>query len=160
MSSNTLKSALAGGLTAILLYMVLPSKVEVERVREELRPITIPEIKIPEIRLPELVKVKFTPYEKIGFMRYLARGKDTKPLSITPRSIDGLGILYPVKTYYDNVLVDQSDLDPIEVCSSTECGITLSPSMALMFNVDNLNKVYIRNRSDNNVILEVIYYEV
>lgn len=153
--SNTLKGALAGGLTAVLLYMVLPSKVEVETIQKEIieRVTEVPR------ETYDVVRVRHIPYGYVGFLKRNIAPNSSLPLSDVNKEINGLAVYYPPLTYYNNQLVDQSGNQPIEICNQVLCGLTLAVGSALMLSIDNLNKIYIRNPSNNNVVVEVVYYE-
>lgn len=170
--SDTLKSALTGAVsgtvTAILLYMFLPSRVEIERevVGEKVEEYAVGRIaeriveRVAEVKLPPVLRIRQVPYDRVGFMRFLSEPFTFKPLSNTSIPTDGVGIYYPSTTFYDSSYIDQSGYPPVEVCNNIhQCGITLTPTSALVLNVSNLNLLYIRNRSDRYIVLEVVYYQ-
>ncbi|MEM2347944.1 MAG: hypothetical protein QW267_06650 [Sulfolobales archaeon] len=147
--SESVKSAVVGGLTggivALLLYLVLPSRVSIIQQPYE---------------LDKVFKVRVEPYSRAGFLRFVSEANTFKPLSPTSVEVDGIGIYYPSTTFSGNNVVDQSGLGPVEVCNSVQCGLTLTPSSALILNISNLNSLFIRNRTEDNIILEVVYYQV
>lgn len=155
--SNT-KTVMAGALgatiTAALLYFFLPKRIEIQREIERIQ-YAVPALPA----LPEVVRVRYIPYESVGYLKTRIPPKTKSPLRMESRYISGLAVYFPTKTFYEESLVEQIVDYPIEVCSSTECGVSLTPGSAIMLSIDDLSKVYIKNNNTIDVVVEAVYYE-